>query len=226
MDDEDKPTALVEIIGDKGSLGEWAASTWLTRYPWPESLRSAFGKLLGSALDEPQTFDYNGKHYEIALRPVRYYKPYQITLLDFSHDKYAGTELPKNFSSNVHLSNVGKGEERDVLIYMNNPLRYEGETFFQAGFLPGDKGTILQVVDNPAAITPYLSCSLVGLGLVVQFMMHLVSFGRKTRNKSGDAHPNELSKNVKSSSRPGSSTPAESEVLVHKRPLGSEGSAS
>ena len=32
---------------------------------------------------------------------------------------------------------------------MNNPLRYNGETFYQSSYLPGDGGTILQVVRNP-----------------------------------------------------------------------------
>ena len=74
------------------------------------------------------------------LRPVRYYEPYSVSLLEFKHDLYAGTDIPKNFSSKVHLDDPSTGTAQDNLIYMNNPLRYRGETLFQAGWIPGDRG--------------------------------------------------------------------------------------
>ena len=70
----------------------------------------------------------------IALRPARYYKPYSVTLQKFTHERYAGTEIPKDFSSRVTLIDPERSVNRDVLIYMNHPLRYRGETFYQAGF--------------------------------------------------------------------------------------------
>lgn len=170
MDDVNKPAARVEILSDKGPIGDWMLSTWLTRF----GLRERLG-----AMAQPQTFSYNGHDYEIALRPVRYYKPYSVTLLEFHHDLYAGTDIPKNFSSKVHLTDLAHGENRDVLIYMNNPLRFRGETYYQASFDRGDTATILQVVRNPASIAPYIACSLVALGLLVQFLMHLIGFARK-----------------------------------------------
>jgi len=68
---------------------------------------------------------------------------------------------------------------RDVLIYMNHPLRYRGETYYQAGFQKGDTATILQVVRNPSFVTPYIACIIVGLGLLVQFSYHLIGFSRR-----------------------------------------------
>ena len=62
---------------------------------------------------------------------------------------------------------------------MNNPLRYEGLTYYQASFEPGDTVTVFQIVKNPNWLTPYLACLLVGLGLTVQFLIHLVEFARK-----------------------------------------------
>jgi hypothetical protein len=192
MDDENKPTALLEIASDKGPIGEWTVSLWLTKFPWNFSLHREMGTVLGSALDEPQSFQFDGRTYQISLRPIRYYKPYSISLLEFRHDRYQGTDIPKNFSSKVHLSDPKRGEDRDVLIKMNDPLRYAGETFFQAGFDKfNDKVTVLQVVKNPAAITPYLACALVGIGLLTQFLMHLVNFGRRSKNK-----PVTTSKNI------------------------------
>jgi hypothetical protein len=191
MDSEDNPAALIQVVSDKGPVGDWTVSTWMTRYPEFENLQNEVGNLLGnSPLTRPQSFTYGGRTWQIALRPVRYYKPYNVTLLAFHHDLYLGTDVPKNFSSKIHLNDPGAGEDRDILIYMNNPLRYRGETFYQASFEPGDRGTILQVVRNPASITPYVACSLVALGLITQFLMHLIGFARK-RAQSPQSAPSQ-----------------------------------
>jgi len=155
MDRIDMPSAIVEIVTPQGSLGTFLASAWL---------------------DRPQTFTCNGRTYELWLRQERYYLPFSLHLIEFRHDRYPGTDIPKNFSSRVRLQNLENGEDREVRIFMNNPLRYEGETFYQASFDPDDHGSVLQVVRNPGWLTPYFSCVLVAIGLVVQFLSHLVPF--------------------------------------------------
>ena len=98
------------------------------------------------------------------MRFARSYKPYRIELLEFRHDKYVGTDTPKNFSSLVRVVDEDKGVDRTVKIWMNNPLRYAGETFYQSSFEPGKQVTILQVVRNDGWMIPYLSCMIVGVG--------------------------------------------------------------
>ena len=187
MDDENKPAALVEVVGPDGALGEWVVSTWLSKYPWYDSLKLQMSSVLGELLEAPQSFTHEGRTYQVVLRPIRYYKPYSITLLKATHEKYRGTEIPKNFSSRILLKNPGAAEEREVLIYMNNPLRYAGETFFQfqMNAEPGMESSAFQVVKNPAWVTPYLACTLMGVGMLVQFLMHLVGFGRRRKKASG-----------------------------------------
>jgi len=119
------------------------------------------------------------------MRPARYYKPYSLTLQKFTHERYAGTQIAKNFASHAVLSDPERNENRDVLIYMNHPLRYRGETFFQSGFEEGDKATILQDVYNPSFIAPYVACVIVAAGLLFQFGYHFVGFIR--RRKTGHA---------------------------------------
>ena len=160
MDRRDVPSAVVEILTPQGSLGTWLVSEFI---------------------EQPQDFTVNNRTYQLALRLRRDYKPYSIQLLKFQHDVYPGTDIPKNFSSRVLLQRPATGEKREVLIYMNNPLRYAGETYYQASFDPDDHGSVLQVVHNPSWLTPYFSCVLVGVGLVVQFATHLVAFTRKRR---------------------------------------------
>jgi len=68
-----------------------------------------------------------------------------------------------------------------VLISMNNPLRYDGMTFYQQSFANNDNTSILQVVRNPSWLLPYVACILMGLGLLVQFGIHLFGFFAKRR---------------------------------------------
>jgi ResB-like family len=162
VDEHDVTSAAIEIIPKHSGT---ALGTWL----------------VSDALDAPQTFSCDGRFWMIALRPMRYYKPYSVTLQKFTHERYAGTEIPKNFSSRVTLTDPERIVNRDVLIYMNHPLRYRGDTFYQAGFQKDDQATILQVVHNPSFIAPYVACVVVATGLLLQFGYHLVGFSRKRR---------------------------------------------
>ena len=84
-------------------------------------------------------------------------------------------------SSEVRFVDPEHKFQRDIRIWMNNPLRYRGETFYQAGFQKDDSATILQVVHNPSFIAPYVACVIVAAGLLVQFGFHLVGFSRRRR---------------------------------------------
>ena len=162
------PGAYIKLQSTDGTeLGIWMVSALFgaLRQPIPE-----------------QTLEHGGKEYELALRFKRYYTPYDIKLIDFKHDKFQGTEKARNFSSLVILRDRATGAEREVNIWMNHPLRTHGKTYFQASFDPeNDRATVLQVVRNPGWVTPYISCALVGLGLLIQFLTHLFSFNRKRK---------------------------------------------
>jgi hypothetical protein len=158
-DERNVPTAFVELVGTDGSLGIWTVSP-----------------LLGM----PQRFQVAGRSFRMVMRPTRHYEPYSVTLEKFSHDIYPGTDIPKNFSSRVRL-NVPDTPGREILIYMNNPLRYAGLTYYQASF-DGEHTTILEVVRNPSWLVPYIACGAIALGLVIQFLIHLVGFVGKRRS--------------------------------------------
>lgn len=162
MDERDSMSAVLEIIPGKGgeSLGTW---------------------LVSDALAAAQHFECDGRTWSIQLRPARYYKPYSLKLLDFTHETYPGTQIPKNFSSKVKLTDLEVNDSRQVLIYMNHPLRYRGDTYYQSGFEPDNSGTVLQVVRNPSYQAPYVACAVVSLGLIYQFTFHLAGFSRRKK---------------------------------------------
>lgn len=144
-------SAFVEPIAGGRSMGTW---------------------LVSLALGAPQAFIHEGHSYRLVLRNQRTYLPYSLTLKKFSHDKYPGTEIPKNFSSLVRLVDPAKGQNRDVLISMNQPLRYGGRAFYQSSF-QGQTLSILQVVENPGWLLPYVSTVLVTVGLLLHFALSL-----------------------------------------------------
>ena len=163
--DRDLVSAVIEIvpIPATGEVTTPSLGTWL----------------VSDQLGAPQTFSFGEKPWRLVMRPARYYKPYSLTLRKFTHESYPGTGIAKNFASRATLVDPEHGENRDVLIYMNHPLRYRGETFFQSGFEKDDSATVLQDVYNPSFIAPYAACVIVAVGLLFQFVTHFVAFLRR-----------------------------------------------
>lgn len=159
-DQRNSPGALIELLQGDKSFGTFLVSTLASR---------------------SQQFRSGNNSYEVALRLTRYHYPFSITLLKATHETYRGTDIPKNFASRVRIENPAKGENRETEIYMNNPLRYGGNTFYRyqmsAGEMAQRAGAVptstFQVVRNPSWLTPYLSTVIISLGLLVQFLSHL-----------------------------------------------------
>jgi hypothetical protein len=177
--ERNSPSAFVELIAPDGSLGTVLVSTRLaTEKP------GSNGMILQWTA---QPFEHGGRKFKIMLRYARSYLPFALNLLKVEHDNYPGTEIPKNFSSRVRILNPAGHEDREALIYMNNPLRHEGRTFYQSQMAKNVQLTGLQVVRNPSRHLPYISCILMGVGLLVQFGIHLFAFIGKRRKAAAAA---------------------------------------
>lgn len=158
----DLPAAYVKLQGPGGSdLGTYLVG------------------ILLSMEKGSQTVTVNGKPYRMLMRFARTYKPYSVYLYDFRFDRYAGTEMAKDYSSFIRLEDQELGVARDVRIWMNNPLRYRGDTLYQSSFDSSEKGTVLQVVENRGWMAPYVGCMIVAIGLLGQFQLHLMGFLRR-----------------------------------------------
>ena len=196
MDERNIPTAVVEIVGPKGSFGNWVISDWTGEPVMAESVVRYYASQMGPAMArsigshiQPQSIEFNGKEYTFSLRPERVNMAFSLTLLKATHSVYQGSDIPKDFRSRVRLQNSQTGENREVEIFMNSPLRYAGLTFYQyqmdAGEMVTEAGrvpsSVLTVVHNPSWLTPYVGCALVALGLVIQFMSHLIKFVSKRK---------------------------------------------
>jgi hypothetical protein len=136
--------------------------------------------LVSTHFANPQWIKIEGKEYQILLRFKQTSRDFKIHLTKFEHKKFEGTNTPKDFHSYIHLSDPDNGVERDVEIWMNHPLYYRGETFYQSSWTTDENekatGTILQVVRNPGWLLPYLSCAIVGIGMLIHFGITLYRF--------------------------------------------------
>jgi hypothetical protein len=158
QNERNQPAAAVTILKDGKAVGSWS---------------------LSSGFPQPVQFKVGESPFAIVFRPKRYYRPFSVTLEEFKHDRYAGTDIAKNFSSKVRLVDPSAHENREALIYMNHPLWYSDFILYQAGFGNNDQTTVLQVMKNPSRLVPYIACGMMALGLVIQFGMHLISFVRR-----------------------------------------------
>ncbi|MFG0332173.1 MAG: cytochrome c biogenesis protein ResB, partial [Maioricimonas sp. JB049] len=134
----------------------------------------------------PQTITLDGSEYDLRLRFKRSYKPYTITLRDIRKEDYIGTNTPRDYSSYVKLVDESRGVDREIRIWMNNPLRFAGETFYQSSYTPAnavypgsEEWTSLQVVKNTGWMIPYVSCMIVAVGMFAQFGLTLLRFIRR-----------------------------------------------
>lgn len=158
---EDLASAYVRLRKKQSgeALGTFLVSRWFSQVDLP-----------------PQQVRVDGKNYQLELRRQRIYKPYTMFLKKVTHEDYPGTNIPKDFASEVRLVDTRNDDQVEVKIWMNHPLRYDGESFYQHSVLGADTGTALQVVRNPGWLLPYFSCFLVALGMIVHFGIKLVQF--------------------------------------------------
>jgi hypothetical protein len=153
------PLAIVKITSGQKNLG-----TWLLNAQLGESFPA-------------QTFRQLDKEFEINLRRLRHYLPFSIELKQFTHEKYPGTEIPKRFVSEVNL--INESVKIPFTISMNQPMRHAGMTFYQSSFgatAEGKNISVLQVVQNPGWLIPYLSVGLMSFGLLWHFSLSLGQF--------------------------------------------------
>jgi|TARA_B110000914_G_scaffold45541_1_gene38651 hypothetical protein len=136
-----------------------------------------YGLFLGQR--DLDIFDFKENQYFTEFRRERSYLPFSIELLDFKKVLHPGTNVAKSFSSEINL--IESKVPRRVLIQMNEPLRHQGYTFFQASFIEELDGeaTVLAVVKNYGRLFPYISSIIMSIGLLVHLMVNLPKMIKK-----------------------------------------------
>lgn len=176
MEDVNIASAYVEIL-DKSS--ERSLGTILVSQHFNDQAQI----YVGANNDENESIDIGGKPFQVALRFRREYKPYEVTLQDVRRINYSGSETPRDYSSDVVVTDSADGSKLEGHIWMNNPMRYKGQSFYQSTYnsveLPGKgpvEATGLQVVENAGWIIPYVCCMMVMLGMFAHFGIVFLRF--------------------------------------------------
>ena len=144
--------------------------------------------------DVCDTVDTASGPYRIQLRFRREYKPYEVRLDDVRRINYSASETPRDYSSFVTFTDESTGAEQPGRIWMNNPVRYRGETFFQSNYSKVQlaDGSIsemtgLQVVENAGWLIPYVACVLAFWGMLARFGGTFVRFADRHEREARTA---------------------------------------
>ncbi len=130
--------------------------------------------------DVARTIKLGEKTVNVLLRLKRYPLPFIIKLKDFRKEEHPGTTTPRSFQSLVEV--IENGVAREKLIQMNEPLRFNEYTLYQASFTDGSRGretSTFAVVRNSGRVLPYISTFVTFFGLVVHFGMAAVLSKRR-----------------------------------------------
>jgi hypothetical protein len=146
--------------------------------------------ILAGASFHPFSVRHEDRIFTVDMRKRLWPMPFTVKLDHFTAEFHPGTMKPAKFISKV--TRIENGADAKVTIQMNEPMRYEGLTFFQASYGPPGAGpgqkmySVFEIVKNPADKWPEYSLYIVTFGMLVTFVIKFVGFlgsnSRKQRN--------------------------------------------
>lgn len=136
--------------------------------------------ILAGASFHPFTYKEGERVFTVDMRKRLWPMPFSVRLDHFTAEFHPGTMKPAKFFSKI--TRTENGVEAKQTIQMNEPMRYEGLTFFQAsygtqGAMSGQKMfSVFEVVKNPADKWPEYSLYIVSIGMLITFLIKLSTF--------------------------------------------------
>ncbi len=198
------PVAITERAPDQGQLvadnyylmsrpaeinAEANTAACYVRVVGRDGVKSAPFILAGASF-HPFTVEQGGRIFTVDMRKRLWPMPFTVKLDEFTAAFHPGTMKPSKFVSKI--TRVENGGEAKVTIQMNEPMRYEGLTFFQASYGPPGAGpgqkmySVFEVVKNPADKWPEYSLYVVTFGMLITFLTklggYLAASSRKNRH--------------------------------------------
>ncbi len=149
--------------------------------PGAKTQKTATILLFGGEI-KPTLLKLGGETYYFMLRHKRYKLPLVVKLIDFQMEKHPDTEIARSYKSKIEIQHDALS--REVVIAMNDPLRYKNYTFYQASYsidAAGRELSTLAVVKNSGRILPYVASLTTFVGLVTHFL--LMAFKSRGRRK-------------------------------------------
>lgn len=135
-------------------------------------------------------FELDGKRYAARMVKENWEVPFEIRLDKFIFERHPGVSMARNYESRI--ARIEDGGEKAVEIKMNEPMRYQGYTFFQESFGPADAGpgdrmySQFAVHNNPADQWPLWSLLITTAGLMLHFVNKLFGHTSKPRRDAAE----------------------------------------
>lgn len=119
--------------------------------------------------DHPLQTQFKGENVEIYMTSKTMTLPFELTLQKFNMDFNPGTRQPASYESTVQL--FDKQGHSQHKIYMNNPLKHQGLTFYQASYfeIGNDYASVLSTNLDPGRGLKYFGSLILVLGSIVHF---------------------------------------------------------
>jgi len=136
----------------------------------------------------PWVFAAGGKNWAVELRHTVHSMPFRLRLVKFTKDDHPGMSMARAYFSDV-IKIDADGSEHPLRIEMNKPLREKGLIVYQSGFGPQDGGlgepySVLAVSKNPSDRIPWISVTVIAVGLLWTFLARLLGFLGKERRRA------------------------------------------
>lgn len=141
-------------------------------------------KIFWVYFDQTLNVQLRDKAYDVSLRKRNQELPFALRLTKFVLKTDPGTQNAASYESFVSLSD-GEKALTNHHIYMNNPLKYDQLTFYQASYFETDNGngSVLSVNYDPGRWIKYLGSIL----LVFGSFWHFFVIRRRELSKKGHA---------------------------------------
>jgi hypothetical protein len=125
---------------------------------------------------EPYTIQFNNTDYFLSFRSKRIALPFQIQLHKFTATTHPGTEIAKSYESEVSITDLNTNNIKwHGTISMNNPLRYQGYTFYQSSYYVENNNdtSVLAAVYNIGQSFPYIASIILCIGILLHLLQRL-----------------------------------------------------
>lgn len=131
--------------------------------------------------NEPVAYTKDGARIQFELTKKTISLPYELVLDRFKMDNDPGTNNPASYESFVSLFQGNSGTTKHH-IFMNNPLKHDSFTFYQASYFQtqaGPFGSVLSVNFDPGRFWKYLGSLLLVLGSIWHYVLRRSHLKRK-----------------------------------------------
>ncbi len=133
-----------------------------------------------------------GSPYVVRYGLKSYPLGFKVKLDKFQVLQYPGTNSPSAFESYVTVENEKTGAKFDTKIHMNNPLDYQGYTFYQSSYQenPGEPTiSIFSVGRDPGTPVKYAGSILMVGGIALMFWFKPMFVQKKAKAKKEGLEP-------------------------------------